>query len=452
MIKYKARLILQMLNIAGGLLLVNLSYIMAYYLRFLGTPPVENFRPYLLVAPFLTAGALFFLSVYGMHTNAKKSLSEIIPSVICIVFLISVTTIALSYFFGKFAFPRTVFLLSAAIQLILLSLWFSITRRFERTAHGTRRVILIGEHKTSEAVAERIERESQGLYRVNGIIAPEKSSEETSLVIGTYKDYKALLNVKNADLFIISSDLDSNLKKEIICFCIENNLTVFVIPEVYELLLANSRMTQIGDTLLVGMGGLQIDPNYKLIKRLMDLVISSMALILLFVPMGLIAVAIKVSSKGPIFYKQQRVSENGEIFEIYKFRTMIQDAEKSTGPVLAKGDDPRITRVGKWLRATRIDEIPQLINVLKGEMSLVGPRPERPYFVDQFSKRIPNYHYRKQVKAGVTGLAQVEGKYTTSAEDKLRYDLLYANTYSPLKDVKILLQTLKVILIKDKSV
>lgn len=161
--------------------------------------------------------------------------------------------------------------------------------------------------------------------------------------------------------------------------------------------------------------------------------------------------AIKVDSAGPVFYTQERVGRNGKAFRLYKFRTMVQDAEKSTGPVLATANDNRITRLGRFLRASRLDELPQLINVLKGEMSLVGPRPERQHFVDQFSQAIPHYIYRTHVKAGITGLAQVSGRYSTTPQDKLRFDLLYAKTYSPLSDLRIMFQTLKVIFMKDKS-
>jgi lipopolysaccharide/colanic/teichoic acid biosynthesis glycosyltransferase len=143
---------------------------------------------------------------------------------------------------------------------------------------------------------------------------------------------------------------------------------------------------------------------------------------------------------------QERVGQNGRVFRLYKLRTMVTGAEEGTGPVLAATDDARITPVGRWLRATRLDELPQVFNVLKGEMSFVGPRPERPEFVERFRAESPAYHYRHLVKPGLTGLAQVQGRYSTSAEDKLRFDLYYIRNYSLLLDLQILLQTIPIVI------
>jgi lipopolysaccharide/colanic/teichoic acid biosynthesis glycosyltransferase len=154
---------------------------------------------------------------------------------------------------------------------------------------------------------------------------------------------------------------------------------------------------------------------------------------------------------GSVFYTQERLTRDNRLFKIYKFRTMIPEAEKISGPVLAEEKDPRITRIGRFMRVIRLDEIPQLINIIRGEMSLVGPRPERPFFTDQFEKKIPEYQLRLKVKAGLTGLAQVEGKYNTNVEDKLRYDLIYINNYSILRDFVIMLQTVKILFLKEST-
>jgi lipopolysaccharide/colanic/teichoic acid biosynthesis glycosyltransferase len=175
-----------------------------------------------------------------------------------------------------------------------------------------------------------------------------------------------------------------------------------------------------------------------------DLVLASIGIIITAPIMILTAGIIKSTSKGPAIYKQTRITVGNKEFEVLKFRTMYTGAEDETGPVLSSGNDPRITKVGRVLRNLRIDELPQLFNVLKGEMSFVGPRPERPFFVEQFSKEIPEYTHRYLVKAGITGYAQVYGKYDTSAVDKLKYDLLYIRDYSLMLDIKLILQTLKV--------
>lgn len=186
-------------------------------------------------------------------------------------------------------------------------------------------------------------------------------------------------------------------------------------------------------------------------KRLLDFAISVTGLSLSLPVMLLIAMAIKMDSKGPILYKQTRVGKGGRLFEIYKFRTMRQDAEMSSGPVWARENDPRITHLGLFLRTAHLDELPQFFNVIRGEMSLVGPRPERPYFVNEFRKVIPNYEKRLYAKPGVTGLAQVKRRYDESLADvkrKLRYDVLYVEKMCPLMDVKLMFMTLGAMIFK----
>lgn len=187
------------------------------------------------------------------------------------------------------------------------------------------------------------------------------------------------------------------------------------------------------------------------VKRVLDMSISFLGIVLTAPVMVLIAIAIKMDSKGPVFYKQIRVGRAGKFFEIYKFRTMRQDAEVASGPVWAKEKDPRITRLGQFLRTSHLDELPQFFNVLRGEMSLVGPRPERPYFVNEFRKAIPNYEKRLYAKPGVTGLAQVKRRYDESLSDvkkKLRYDVLYIKKMCPLMDVKLMFMTLSTMIFR----
>ena len=189
----------------------------------------------------------------------------------------------------------------------------------------------------------------------------------------------------------------------------------------------------------------------RVLKRILDIAVAVIALIILSPVMLITAVMIKLDSKGPVLYSQERVGLYGKIFFVHKFRSMKQDAEAKCGPVLAAEGDTRITKFGRLMRATRLDELPQLFNVLKGEMSIVGPRPERPFFVKQFIAQKPEYDYRHNVKPGITGLAQIAGKYNTSAYDKLIYDLLYIQDFSVKTDLMIMLQTFKVLLTKSST-
>jgi exopolysaccharide biosynthesis polyprenyl glycosylphosphotransferase len=187
----------------------------------------------------------------------------------------------------------------------------------------------------------------------------------------------------------------------------------------------------------------------KKLKRIFDLIVSFLILIVSSPVIIVTSIAIKIDSKGPMFFKQERMGQDGKVFNILKFRSMIKDAEKYTGPVWSQKDDPRVTRVGRLVRKLRIDEIPQMYNVLKGQMSIVGPRPERPYFVEKLSQEIPYYKRRLKVRPGITGWAQVKHKYDESIEDvkvKLRYDLFYIENMSLRMDFKIMLRTIWVVL------
>jgi exopolysaccharide biosynthesis polyprenyl glycosylphosphotransferase len=219
-----------------------------------------------------------------------------------------------------------------------------------------------------------------------------------------------------------------------------------IVPELYEMFLSETDGEDVNGLPLVEVMAPPIYGANEVIKRLIDILVSSVTLLLLLPLTLLTMVMIKIESRGPVLFKQNRVGKDGRIFSLYKFRSMTKDAEKYTGPVMAKSDDRRITKLGRILRRTRLDEIPQLINVLKGDMSLVGPRPERPFFVERFKREIPGYVQRLQVRPGITGLAQVHSRYDISARSKLRYDLLYVRRHSLFLDLEIILRTVGVIL------
>lgn len=223
---------------------------------------------------------------------------------------------------------------------------------------------------------------------------------------------------------------------------------VEIIPTLEQLLVLGGKIERVGSELRIILSP---QTRWSGLKRLLDFILALMILLLTLPLFPVLALAVKFDSNGPIFYRQQRVTLGGKIFWIYKFRTMRVDAEAETGPVLATRDDPRITRVGKWLRRTRLDELPQLWNVLKGDMSLVGPRPERPEFVRVFQEQIPGYELRHTVRAGLTGLAQVSAGYDLPAEEKLKYDLAYINSWSIWEDIKILFRTLRTIMLKSRA-
>lgn len=229
------------------------------------------------------------------------------------------------------------------------------------------------------------------------------------------------------------------------------NKEFYVVPMTYEMNFAKVKLAYLDDVMVFHFRPTHISAFNLFLKRAMDIFISAVALLIAGIPMCIIALLIKLDSSGPVFYKQLRLTKNKKEFYIYKFRSMVQDAEKKTGPALATKDDPRITKVGKWLRKLRLDELPQLINILKGDMSIVGPRPERPFFIEKYEKEIPNYDKRFTMKAGLTALSHVYGRYSTDIIDRTHYDLLYVENYNLLMDIRIMLLTSRTLFLKDAA-
>ncbi len=257
--------------------------------------------------------------------------------------------------------------------------------------------------------------------------------------------------VVHFDAICLLDRVKDSLYNKVVRAAIENNKDLYIAPKLNDIGRNNSKLTQFDDVVAMYIPRYTMGTANEFLKRGTDLVLGSIAMIIAVIPMAIIALAIKLTSPGPVFYKQVRLTKNKKEFEIYKFRTMVQDAEKLSGPVLAKKDDDRITPIGKILRACRLDELPQIINILKGDMSIVGPRPERPFFVEQFEKEIDSYKFRFAVKAGLTGLSHVYGRYSTYTYDRTCFDLVYITNYSYLLDLKIMLLTSKIMFLKSAA-
>lgn len=250
---------------------------------------------------------------------------------------------------------------------------------------------------------------------------------------------------------VILADLSAELRNDILKFCYEKQIRLYVAPKLSDIIIRGAGDINLFDTPLLLVKGHGLTPMQRLVKRLMDVCICLVALIVAAPIMLITALAIKLEDGGPVFYTQKRVTRDGKEFDILKFRSMIVNAEKEGNSIPATDHDPRITKVGRFTRATRIDELPQILNILKGDMSIVGPRPERVEHVEKFSKEIPEFSYRLKVKGGLTGFAQIYGKYNTSAYDKLRLDLMYIENYSLMLDIKLILMTIRIMLKKEST-
>ena len=250
---------------------------------------------------------------------------------------------------------------------------------------------------------------------------------------------------------VLLLDVSENYKEKIIKKCYEINKIVYIIPDIADVIINSASNFHLIDTPLLALNRLGPTQLEKIYKRLIDIIVSLIGILVFFPIIFVVGIFIKLEDKGPIFYNQTRLTQYGKEFTIYKLRSMKIDAESDGSPQLAKYNDDRITNIGKIIRKFRLDEIPQLINILKGDMSIVGPRPERPELAEEIYKELPEFKFRLKVKAGLTGYAQVYGKYNTSLKDKLLLDLMYIENYSLMLDFKIILMTIKIIFVKEST-
>lgn len=250
---------------------------------------------------------------------------------------------------------------------------------------------------------------------------------------------------------VVLADVSGTLRNDLLKFCYLKNIRVYVVPKISDIIVRGGRNIDLFDTplLMVRSGGLNHEQRF--VKRSMDIILGLLGLIPALPLMIGIAIAIKLEDGGKVFFVQRRVTRGIKEFNMLKFRSMIENAEAEGKAVLAKENDDRITKVGKFIRATRLDELPQILNIIKGDMSIVGPRPERMEIVKEYMETIPEFRFRTKVKAGLTGYAQVYGKYNTTPYDKLRLDLMYIENYSILLDLKLIFMTLQIIVKKEST-
>jgi len=330
----------------------------------------------------------------------------------------------------------------------------TVQRKLLQAGVGQRNTLIIGWNGKSKRLADKIKQFPALGYRVVGFVTlkPEEIGKTHNglSVLGSLDDLDRLVQVQKVEEVILSlGQLPQKRVMHVIGLCDEQPVHIKIEPELYHVVMGQARTQQIYGFPLIEINP-QIMPAWeRRVKRMLDIVFAVLFLLLLLPVMLITAVLIKLDSRGPVLFNQQRVGRNGKPFTIYKFRTMIKDAEKYTGPVWAEKSDPRITRMGRFMRRVRLDEFPQCINVLKGDMSLVGPRPERPYFVEKLKEEYPYYTRRLKVQPGITGWAQVKGEYDTSIEnvrEKLQYDLYYIENMSLRMDIRIMLYTVFVML------
>ncbi len=335
-------------------------------------------------------------------------------------------------------FPNVLpLLITALIQTVITLIWsFASTTWFFKTHKPTDCVIVYDEFKDFEQLIYDYGYDKK--FNVKNIITVDECLSDLDL-----------LNEAEA---VFLSDIHSHERNFILKRCIMNNKTVYVIPRLGDVIMSGAKSMHIFHMPLLRVSGYTPGIEYMIVKRTLDVIFSLLGLIISSPLMLIIALAIKLNDKGEVFYKQVRLTKDGKRFELIKFRSMIVDAEDDGVARLSLGEnDDRITKVGRVIRKLRLDELPQLVNVLRGEMTFIGPRPERPEIAEMYEKVIPEFSLRLQAKAGLTGYAQVYGKYNTTPYNKLQMDLQYIANPSIFEDLRIFLATVKILFMPEST-
>lgn len=393
-------------------------------------------RGNILVVGIYAVLLIIFNSVYeGFQIGYKKTGDLIFSQIISLIFsnLIIFLQVTLT---RKHLLPLSEFFLYLLIEVGITVFLNIFINKLYYHLFPPRRTWLIYEEDNPDILLS-IQRYQANAYRI------EKSSTfaEAEKELETLPQYEC----------VIASGLQPENKEKLVGDCYAAGRSVYIIPDLYDVILNSARNVYLVDTPVLRAGRFGPSQLEKIIKRLWDIIFAVFFLVLTSPIMLVTAIAIKSEDGGPVFYRQRRLTQYGRPFEIIKFRSMKIDAEKDGVARLAAEHDDRITKVGKKIRATRIDELPQLINILKGDMSVVGPRPERPEIMNQILKDLPEFQYRLKAKAGLTGYAQVYGKYNTKLRDKLLFDVTYIENFSILLDIRIMFMTFKIIFKKDST-
>ena len=435
--KYKRLVKLLFSLVLTGLITAIYAYVWIYY-----------FNERMLQAPFFRRGnwmmiflygvlLVFFMQMYGGYKVGYLKKGNLIYSqILSVVFLNAFTYFQIAVLDKRFYAPTPLVLMTLA-DAVAIIVWTLIFERLYMWMYPPRRMLMVYGDRSDYHLMEKMN-------------AREDKYEITDMM--SYRQgFQAFVEkVKGFDGVIVG-DMPSHDRNLILKYCFEQEIRTYAVPKISDILLRSSDDLTLFDSPLLLSRNRGLTVEQEMIKRFMDVVLSLLAAVITLPFFAVIGAAIKLTDGGPVFYRQVRLTKGGKEFEIYKFRTMIQNAEAESGARLASEKEPRILPVGRFVRAARLDELPQIYNILKGNMSIVGPRPERPELAAEIEKEIPEFTYRLKVKAGLTGYAQVYGKYNTTSYDKLKLDLTYIRNYSILLDLKLIIMTPKIMLLKEST-
>jgi exopolysaccharide biosynthesis polyprenyl glycosylphosphotransferase len=446
------------LLVVGDLLIAAAAYRMAFWLRshvyipiFRGLLPMERWPELPHLIWLVVASQFVWLHVGGVYddTDVRRG---VFPRLLQAVLIHVLFLMSYHYATRTFGFPRSVFFSYFVLDLLMLIAWHAVVTRAVRSRRPVR-LLVVGRSRQAEEFVGRARAGALANLELVGVVdpgpAPVAAGEELAgcPVLGARDDLPRLVREQRVEEVLLipgeawQDELLDALSRES-----SASTRLLVAPSAYETIIGRLEFLNLEDLLTLEIARRPASTSMQAAKRVADAVLALGLLVVLSPLFVLAALLTKLQDGGPVFFAQERVGERMRPFRILKFRSMRPDAESQTGPVLATERDPRVTRWGRFMRSTRIDELPQLLNVIAGQMSFVGPRPERPEFVRQFLAKLKCYGERFQVRPGMTGLAQIHGRYLSTAENKLRYDLAYVYHQSMWLDIVILLQTLRVVL------
>ncbi|MBR6968230.1 MAG: sugar transferase [Ruminococcus sp.] len=379
---------------------------------------------------------LFFRIYGGFKLGYLKKTDMLYSQMISMLCVNTVTYFVISLI-GRHFMPVSPIIVMSCADLGIIALWTLLAGKLYFMIYPPRKLVIVyGSHQAASLVLKMSQRVDK--YMICESIDISEPAEKIRSIIMKYEG-------------AIICDLPAEQRNDYLKFCFEHSKRAYIAPKISDIIIRGADDIRLFDTPLMLCRNYGLDFEQQLIKRIFDVVFSVAALIPAAPFMLISALAVKLYDGGPVMYKQKRLTLNGREFYVYKFRSMIVDAEKDGKARLASEEDDRITPVGKVLRKFRVDEFPQLFNILKGDMSVVGPRPERPELAEEYKKEMPEFGFRLKVKAGLTGYAQVTGAYDTTPYDKLKMDLMYIENYSTRLDIQIILMTLKTMFFPPKN-
>jgi len=453
------------LYIASDALLAVWAFVFAYGIRFEsglipvmhGYPPIEQYLHIAPIVAIVTPLAFQLQGIYRLRRGRSRVddfFAVLIGSILAVVFGVMSTTYISVYYSSAAEKAQGAYEVSQIVWGIFLVLNVLFTycsreavrgllERRWRAGVGLKRILIAGAGDLGRMVADRVLQHREFGFQVVGFVDDRAGGDHIGYrglpLLGTLSEVGEIAQRERVDHLYVALPLEEHTKLlDLMEVAGRECIDVKVVPDVLQFITLRARLEDLDGLPIINVNDVPLQGFNAWLKRVIDIALSAIALVVLAIPMAIIAVVVKVTSGGPVFYAQERMGLDGRAFTVYKFRSMYEDAE-TEGPVWADQNDPRATPLGKWLRRLALDELPQLWNVRRGEMSIVGPRPERPFFVEQFKHRIPQYMLRHKVKAGITGWAQVNGwRGNTSLEKRIEYDLYYIENWSVTLDLKIM--------------